>query len=836
MKIPPYPPLTKGGWGDFHIKARKEKGFILVIVLSLLLLLAVTAMSLNFKTGMQARMAANRSADVQTYLDQLAVIENSFWKLTEDPTWRVPAGENYAYHGRTYSRRVFGPDTVTYAALANYADAVILSVQAPAATSTVKKSFRYYIDTPFMVRKPRQVVDIAGNIYFADTDNHSVWKIDALSGAIIRVAGTGTSGFSGDGGPATQAKLDNPTGVCVDAAGNVYVADTNNNRLRKVTMGGTITTVAGTGTTGYSGDGGPAINAQLGTPQGLALDSLGNLYIAQKAEHVIRKIALPSGIISRVAGTGSSGYSGEGGPAVDAKLSYPEAVFVDPLRNLYIADTSNHAIRKVDASTQNISTIAGLLNHAGFSGDGGPAVNADLTYPAGVYKDAAGDIFIADTDNCRIRKVAAATGIITTHAGTGVCDFAGDGGAATGAKINKPTGICGKTGGGLIIADTENSCLRRVDATISIVAQTAQRFALSAPGGVALYFCTPGSCPYVAADQGRQFLYIADTGNNRIWRLDTVTNAITPAAGTGSAGNTGDGGQAIDATLNSPAKVAVDPSGNLFIADTTNCCIRKIDSSGIITRVAGAIKSGGLPDCGSSGDGGAATATKLKLPSGVALDTAGNIYIADTNDHRIRKVTATTGIISTVVNTAGQQTNMANPKGDGGAATAATLNYPRGVTVDTVGDGAGDIYIADTGNHCIRKVTAATGIISTVAGTTTGYTGDGGLATAAKLTSPWGVSLDTAGNLYVSDTGNHALRLVNNPGAAINPGVISTVAGIATGGYNGDNQPAVQAQLNSPAGAALGLAKGGGRIFISDSANNRIRMLFLKTVKEIYGP
>jgi hypothetical protein len=222
---------------------KNEKGFILVIVLSLLLLLAVTAMSLNFKSGMQANMAANRDVDAQTYLDQLAVIEHSLWKLNEDPTWRVPAGESYAYHGRTYSRRVFGPDTVTYPALAAYADAVILSVQAPAATSTVKKSFRYDIDTPFLVMKPRQVVEIAGKIYFADNTNNNIWKIDTSIGAIIRVAGTGTTGFSGDGGPANQAMLANPTGVWVDAAENIYIADKGNHRIRKVNNTGLITTI-----------------------------------------------------------------------------------------------------------------------------------------------------------------------------------------------------------------------------------------------------------------------------------------------------------------------------------------------------------------------------------------------------------------------------------------------------------------------------------------------------------------------------------------------------------------------------------------------------------------
>jgi trimeric autotransporter adhesin len=798
-------------------KSRKDKGFILVILISLLLLLAVTAMSLNFKSGLQARMSANRTVDVQTYLDQLAVIEQSLWKLTGDPSWRVPAGENYAYHGRTYSRRVFGPDTVTYPTLAAYADAVIISVRAPNATRTVNKSFRYNIDTPFMIRKPRQVyTDSAGNIFFADYDNHSIWKIDAATGAIVRIAGTGKSGFSGDGGPATQAQLDSPRGVCVDGSGNIYIADTNNNRIRKISAGFISTAVNTSGAKGSSGDGGLAAAAQLDTPYGLGADAAGNMYIADTGNHRIRKVTAATGIISTIVNTSGNKTDlsypvGDGGAATAATLNSPRSVFVDSALNIFIADTDNHRIRKVTSATGIINTIVNTSgNKTDLSypvGDGGVATAATLNSPCSVFVDSALNIFIADTGNHRIRKVTAATGIITTFAGTGTAGYGGDGGTATTALIDGPTGICVKGTGEVIISDTNNSCLRQVSITnsISTLPMTVGP-GLNSPFGAASYY---------NAAQKKFFLYIADSANHRIRKLDTVTNALVTVAGTGIAGSSGDSGQATDAKLKSPSGVTVDASGNLYIADTGNNKIRMVTTAGIISTVAG------TGSAGSSGDEGAATLATLNSPKGVFVDGSGNIFIADTNSDRIRKVTAATGIISTL---AGTITGYA---GDGGLATAAQLKKPSGVWVDA----AGNIYIADTDNDRIRKVAAAAGIISTVAGTITGYAGDGGLATAAKLKKPSGVWVDAAGNIYIADTDNHALRLVN-----IHTGFIGTMAGTGTAGYNGDSQAAVQARLNSPRGVALGLTRGGGRIYISDSGNNRIRTLFLKTEQRVYGP
>ena len=457
-------------------KPGKEKGFILITILILMLLVAVTAMSLNFKSGLQVEMAVNQSADAQTYFGQLAAIEQSLWKLTGDPSWRVSAGEDYAYQGRTYNRKVFSHDAVTYPALTSYKDAVIISIRAPNASRPVNTSFRYNIDT---------------------------------------VAGTG-----------------------------------------------------------------------LSSPQGMA-----TYYDTAK-----KKLFL------------------------------------------YIADSGNHCIKKLDTSTNVIDLVAGTLG-------------------------------------------------------------------------------------------------------------------LPSPRGVA---------PYYDAVQKNLFLYIADSENHRIWKLDTVTNAIATIAGTGVA-----------------TEPAVSPVDNILAVNTT-----------------------------------------LNSPADIAVDALGNVYIADTGNDRIRKVTVATGVITTI---AGGfiGTGETNPD-----PTKMQLVSPSGVFVDT----AGNIYIADTGKHKIRMISATTGAIRLVAGTgTDNFSGDGGAATAAQLNSPQRISVDGVGNIYIADTKNHRLRLVN-----IHDSTISTMAGTGTGGYDGDLQPAVQAQLNFPGGVALGLQKAGGRIFISDTGNNRVRVLFLKTVKQVY--
>jgi sugar lactone lactonase YvrE len=298
-------------------------------------------------------------------------------------------------------------------------------------------------------------VDASGNLFIADQSNARIRKVSA-AGIVTTVAGSGTFGFSGDNGPAVSASLNGPQGIAVDASGNLYIADTGNSRVRMVSTSGTIITVAGNGTAAFSGDGGSAISASLCFPFGVAVDTTGNLYIADTNNRRIRKVSA-NGIITTVAGGGTNG-PGDSGPATSASL-FPKGVAVNAAGDLLIADTGNSLIRKVTSGGA-IATVAGNWI-ASFSGDGGPATSASLCTPFAVAIDASGNIFIGDTCNNRIRKVSAG-GIVTTLAGNGAAGFSGDGGPAVSASMNSPRGVAVDSSGNVFFADAQNNRIREV--------------------------------------------------------------------------------------------------------------------------------------------------------------------------------------------------------------------------------------------------------------------------------------------------------------------------------------------------------------------------------------
>ena len=581
-------------------------------------------------------------------------------------------------------------------------------------------------------------VDAAGNLFIADTNNDRIRQVSP-DGVIRTVAGNGIRGFSGDGGPAANASLALPQAVAVDAAGNLFIADTENYRIRQVSLDGVIRTVAGNGILGFSGDGGPATNASLNLPQGMAVDAAGNLFIADSHNGRIRQVS-PDGVIRTVAGNGILGFSGDGGPATDASLNFPQGVAVDAAGNLFIADAENHRIRQVSPDGV-IRTVAGNGDY-GFSGDGGPATNASLSSPKGVAVDAAGNLFIADRFNHRIRQVSP-DGVIRTVAGNGDFDFSGDGGPATNASLGGTSGVAVDGAGNLFIADAENDRIRQVspDGIILTVAGNGLG-GFSGDGGPATnaFLSNPQGVAVDAAGN----LFIADTENHRI-RQVSPDGIIRTVAGNGLGGFSGDGGPATNVSLHFPQGVAVDAVGNLFIADSFNGLIRQVSPDGVIRTVAG-----NRDFFGFSGDGGPATNASLEFPEGVAVDAAGNLFIADIGNDRIRQVSPD-GIIRTVAGN-----GIRGFSGDGGPATNASLEFPQGVAVDA----AGNLFIADWGNHRIRQV-SLDGIIRTVAGNGIhGFSGDGGLATNASLSQPVGVAVDAAGNLFIAEAENDRIRVV----------------------------------------------------------------------------
>lgn len=628
-----------------------------------------------------------------------------------------------------------------------------------------------------------------GGFYLASGDHNRIYRV-AADGRLWLVAGSGFMGNAGDGGPAASSKLNSPQGIAVDSKGNLYIADYANHAVRRIDPTGVIQTAAGNGTAGFSGDGGPATSAQLNHPYDVAVDSAGNLWIADRGNFRIRRVD-PAGIISTVAGNGTSGYSGDGGPANSAQLSTARDVAVDSAGILYIADTNNHRVRRVDPAGV-ISTVAGN-GTSDFSGDGGPAASAGVS-AEGVGVDAGGNLFIAD--GSRIRRVDS-SGVITTVAGNGTSGWDGDGGPATSAQLNGAADVAVDSAGNLYIEDVRNQCIRRVD-TAGIINRVAGNGTWGYEGdGVPANLARLYNVQSVAFDAAGN-LYIADFSNSVV-RLVDASGLIRTVAGTGTPGYSGDRGPATAAQLYGPKGVAVDATGNLYIVDSSYR-VRRVDPSGVISTFAG------NGSAGYHGDGMQAAYASLYQPSAVAVDSSGNVYIADEWNHRIRRVDST-GLISTVAGNSGYSGGYS---GDGGPAIFAELNHPSGIAIDK----AGNIFIADTSNHCIRRVDTR-GIISTVAGDGTfGYSGDGGPAALAQLNRPSGVAVDDAGDLYISDAGNHRIRLLNAGG------VISTVAGDGTSGFSGDGGPATSGQLNFPRGLAIDAA---GDLLIADYSNHRIR-------------
>ncbi len=745
-------------------------------------------------------------------------------------------------------------------------------------------------------------VDGSGNVYVGlGASDPRVRKIDA-NGNITTVAGTTTAcspttGACGDGGPATSAQLAQPIGVAVDRQGNLYIADQNEVRIRKVTAAtGVISNVAGTGatcssTTAACGDGGPATSATFNEAEAVAIDSAGNLYIGDTFDNRVRIVSASTGIITTVVGTGStctstSGGCGDGAAATQAAITWPRALAFDASGNLYIAEQRGQRVRKLTVSTGVISTVAGngtaCSSPTAACGDGGPATSANLNEVTGVAIDNAGNLYISDQNDNRVRKVSAATGVISTIVGTGASCTAsqsacGNGAAAVAATMSSPSGIAVDAAGDLYLGAGNNYQVRKVSfgtfpstavqansavqnvlvtttatetiTSISVPASTGskQEYTVGTMTGCTLgsstssgTTCTipvtfapayPGLRPMplqIVTSTGSISFPLTGFGTGPQTSLTPGT--MTTIAGTGTAcstptGGCGDTGSAVSANMSAPRGVFTDASGNVWVADTQDNRVRKFSPGGTVTTVAGtgAGCSGSTNACG---DGSSATAAQLNGPRAVFVDPGGNLYIADTGDQRVRMVAAGTQLISTVAGTGTACSTSTGACGDGGLGTAAQLNMPSGLAMDM----QGNLYIADSGDDRIRMLAA--GYITTVAGTgsqcgsSTSTCGDGASALLASFSNPTGLFVDSASNLWVADTGDNRVREITWAyGAAPGQGLISTVAGTgnACGGGNqacGDGSVATSASLNAPRAIVV---DAGGNLYVADTSDSRIR-------------
>lgn len=686
-------------------------------------------------------------------------------------------------------------------------------------------------------RPMRMVFDQAGTLYFADADNNVVRRITP-DGTISTVAGNGDSGFSGDGGPARLAALSFPLAVAVDTGGNLYICDNVNARIRKVnTATGVITTIAGNGTNRTSGDGGLAIDAGLNNPQSIDLDSAGNIYIAESGSHRIRKITVSDGRIQTVVGIGAAGFGGDGGPAIAAQLTTPNNIFVSRTGNLLISDSGNNRIRLVTASDGVIQTVVGN-GLPTFTGDGGPAVNAAVNWPTAAIYDQVGNMYIADRGNQRVRRVDAVTRTISTVAGRGDVGFGGDGVSANSSPLSAPTSLAIDPAGTLYLSDRDNRRVRRIvrvttDTTppvIGITTPTVLRSWKVRSGSFSLAGIATDNNQLATIRWFNDRGGMGDVTGTNVWRIDAIklqqglnrirvvawdvggnsTTAtidvsleieaiIATLAGQEEAGSDGDGGLATLAELNLPSALAVDRAGNLYIADSGNNRIRRVSPSGRISAFAGNAM------LGSSGDGGPAIDASFNSPGALAFDSKGNLYVADTGNHRVRRISPD-GNITTV---AGNGNDLM--AGDGGPAIEASLYLPHGVAIDA----SDNLLIADTGNFRVRRVDTRTGIITTIAGSGRyGSAGDGQPAIQAAFRAPYGLATDQFGAIYVVDGDDHRVRRIDRNG------LIWAFAGDGSAGEGGDGGLATQAQLEYPSYITCDRD---GNLYIADSGNHRIR-------------
>jgi sugar lactone lactonase YvrE len=630
-------------------------------------------------------------------------------------------------------------------------------------------------------------MDIHGNLYVADFENNTIRKVTPVGTNWVVTTLAGLAGHPGSAdGTNSSARFSNPAGVAVDTNGNIYVADWGNNTIREVSMVGTnwvVTTLAGlAGHPGYRN--GPGSVAWFNQPNGVAVDSAGNLYVADSENDVIRKMNMVGsgwevGILAgRVAVAGSSDGTG-----TSAEFNFPYSVAVDSSNNVYVADFNNDTIRKVTPAGA-VTTLAGAAGIAGSTSGMGSSARFNL--PAGVAVDSAGNVYVGDDLNDTIRMITPA-GVVTTLVG-----LPGQAGTADGtnsaARFNEPAGVAVDSAGDVYAVDQYNSTIRKLtpDGTNWVVT-TLAGLATGGPGSVdGIGTASRFNYPMGMALDASGNLYVADVVNDTI-RMITPAGVATTLAGLAGSSGSNDGTNSI-ARFNQADGIAVDTNGNVYVADWGNHTIRKVTPVGtnwVVTTLAGRAGVPGFVN-------GPGKNAEFNYPNGVAVDTGGNVYVADTANSAIRQVTPD-GAVTTV---------------------SAGFSGPTGVTVDT----HGVVYVADYYSDTIAKITLVgpNWVVTTLAGLSGVQGSADGMGSSARFYYPWGVAVDSAGSLFVGDRFNNTIRKLSLVGTSW---VVTTVGGVpGNAGYTDGTGSA--AQFWSVNGVAVDSA---GTLYVTDSANNTIR-------------
>src|SRR5881227_1220356 len=630
---------------------------------------------------------------------------------------------------------------------------------------------------------------VDGNVYVADTYNYTVRKITP-AGVVTTLAGLAGEDGSTDG-TGSYARFSYMFGIAVDGAGNVYVTDLSNT-IRKITPAGVVTTLAGTPGVHGSADGAGSA-AQFWQPCGIAVDSAGIVYVADQANSTIRKIT-PAGVVTTIAGAAGMFGSADGSGSA-ARFNAPDGIAVDSSGNLYVADTLNSTIRKITA-TGVVTTLAGTAGAIGSADGTGSA--ARFNYPDALTV-AGTTLYVAEAYNSTIRKVTS-TGVVTTFAGTaGV--FGNINGTGSAARFNSPYGVAATTTGIIYVADSGNHEIRKITPAKAVT--TFAGSATTDGGGIGSSDGTGRiarfNYPNGVAVSGTT-VYVGDTYNHTIRKI-TSNGLVTTFAGTAGVPGSADGiGNA--AQFYRPFGVAADKAGNVYVADASNSTIRKIASAGVVTTLAGTAGVIGSTD-------GSGSAAQFFYPFAVAVDGAGNVYVADTNNYTVRKITPA-GVVTTLAGLAG------NHDYTDGTGSNARFGNLFGIAADSVGN----VYVADNTYSTIRKITPA-GVVTTLAGAP-GISGSAdGTGSAARFSSPRGIAIDSAKNLYVTDQNNQTIRKITPAGVVTTLGGVADSYGIADG-------TGPSARFMNPAGIAVASS---GTLYVADSYNHEIRNGVLADLK-----